>query len=95
MLVEITERAMAHDNTREVLLVGGVGCNCRLQEMMNQMASQRDGIVFATDERFCIDNGIMIAHTGALAYKTGFSTSLEDSTCTQRFRTDDVYIAWR
>ena len=27
MLVEITERAMAHCNSKEVLLVGGVGCN--------------------------------------------------------------------
>ena len=31
MLVEITERAMAHCNTPDVLIVGGVGCNLRLQ----------------------------------------------------------------
>lgn len=31
MLVEITERAMAHCNSNEVLIVGGVGCNKRLQ----------------------------------------------------------------
>ena len=31
MLVEITERAMAHCNKSDVLLVGGVGCNMRLQ----------------------------------------------------------------
>lgn len=31
MLVEITERAMAHCGAAEVLLVGGVGCNVRLQ----------------------------------------------------------------
>ena len=30
MLVEITERAMAHCGSKEVLLVGGVGCNVRL-----------------------------------------------------------------
>ena len=34
MLVEITERAMAHVATNDVLIVGGVGCNVRLQEMM-------------------------------------------------------------
>ena len=34
MLVEITERAMAHCGSQEVLIVGGVGCNVRLQEMM-------------------------------------------------------------
>lgn len=95
MLVETTERAMAHIGTKEVLIVGGVGCNLRLQEMMAQMAEQRGGKVFATDERFCIDNGIMIAHAGLLAFRTGFTTPIEKSTCTQRFRTDEVYVAWR
>ena len=31
MLVEITERAMAHCGAADVLIVGGVGCNLRLQ----------------------------------------------------------------
>lgn len=31
MLVEIAERAMAHCNAPDVLIVGGVGCNLRLQ----------------------------------------------------------------
>ncbi|PWN43222.1 amidase signature enzyme [Ceraceosorus guamensis] len=95
MLVEITERAMAHVGSREVLIVGGVGCNARLQEMMGIMASERGGSVFATDERFCIDNGIMIAHAGLLAHRMGISTSLEKSTITQRFRTDAPLISWR
>ena len=95
MLVEITERAMAHVGSHQVLIVGGVGCNERLQEMMGMMASDRGGSVYATDERFCIDNGIMIAHAGLLAYRTGSITSLEDSICTQRFRTDEVLVAWR
>ena len=30
MLVEITERAMAHIGSKEVLIVGGVGCGCSL-----------------------------------------------------------------
>ncbi|KAJ2900180.1 putative glycoprotein endopeptidase KAE1 [Zalerion maritima] len=95
MLVEITERAMAHVGTSQVLIVGGVGCNERLQEMMGTMASSRGGSVYATDERFCIDNGIMIAHAGLLAYETGFETPLEDATVTQRFRTDEVFVKWR
>lgn len=95
MLVEITERAMAHVGSKEVLIVGGVGCNERLQEMMGIMARDRGGSVHATDERFCIDNGIMIAQAGMLAYKTGFTTPLKESTCTQRFRTDDVFVKWR
>jgi len=95
MLVEITERAMAHVGSSQVLIVGGVGCNERLQEMMGMMARDRRGSVYATDERFCIDNGIMIAHAGLLAYRTGAVTSMEDSTCTQRYRTDEVLVKWR
>jgi N6-L-threonylcarbamoyladenine synthase len=52
MLVEITERAMAHVGSTQVLIVGGVGCNERLQEMMGLMAKERGGSVFATDERY-------------------------------------------
>ncbi|KAI9890858.1 MAG: putative tRNA threonylcarbamoyladenosine biosynthesis protein kae1 [Vezdaea aestivalis] len=95
MLVEITERAMAHVGSFQVLIVGGVGCNERLQEMMGIMAKDRGGSVYATDERFCIDNGIMIAHAGLLAFGTGVKGSIEESTCTQRYRTDEVFVGWR
>lgn len=78
MLVEITERAMAHTGSTELLIVGGVGCNLRLQvrielrvrermsiislqEMASLMCEERGAKLFATDERFCIDNGAMIA----------------------------------
>ena len=68
MLIEVTERAMAHCNSKEVLLVGGVGCNKRLQEMMGIMANARGGSVCGMDERYCIDNGAMIAYAGVLEY---------------------------
>nr|MBE5724948.1 putative tRNA N6-adenosine threonylcarbamoyltransferase [Cucujiformia] len=53
MLVETTERAMSHVGSSEVLIVGGVGCNLRLQEMMKIMCEERGAILYATDERFC------------------------------------------
>ena len=95
MLVEITERAMAHCDSKDVLIVGGVGCNERLQEMMRIMCSERGGRLFATDDRYCIDNGAMIAYTGLLAYAHGVTTPLEESTFTQRFRTDEVQAIGR
>jgi N6-L-threonylcarbamoyladenine synthase len=101
MLVEITERAMAHTNAKDVLIVGGVGCNLRLQEMMAIMASERGGKLYGMDEngrmddRFCIDNGAMIAYTGLLQFQNGETTALEDTQCTQRFRTDEVLVTWR
>lgn len=100
MLVEITERAMSHSGSDSVLIVGGVGCNVRLQEMMGQMARDRGGGVFATDERFCIDNGIMIAHAGLLSYRTARKEGrsewgIDNSQVTQRHRTDEVVVTWR
>lgn len=95
MLVETTERAMAHTGSDEVLIVGGVGCNLRLQEMMRIMAEERNAKLHATDDRYCIDNGAMIAYAGALMYKSGQTTDFDDTFCTQRFRTDDVLVTWR
>jgi N6-L-threonylcarbamoyladenine synthase len=95
MLVEITERAMAHCDKKDVLVVGGVGCNLRLQEMMKVMCSERGGVLYATDDRYCVDNGAMIAYTGLLAYAHGLSTPIHEATFTQRFRTDEVYAVWR
>lgn len=96
MLVEITERALAHVDSNQVLIVGGVGSNQRLQEMMKLMIQDRkNGQIFATDERFCIDNGIMIAHAGLLSYRTGQVNEIQDTVCTQRFRTDEVFVKWR
>eukprot|EP00917_Polyrhabdina_sp_WS-2016_P022240 GHVP01048290.1.p1 GENE.GHVP01048290.1~~GHVP01048290.1.p1 ORF type:complete len:338 (-),score=59.56 GHVP01048290.1:472-1485(-) len=95
MLVEVTERTMAHVGSKEVMLVGGVGSNLRLQEMMGLMATDRGARLFSSDERFCIDNGAMIAHTGMLAHMAGISVEVENSQCRQRFRTDEVDVIWR
>lgn len=94
-LVEVTERAMAFNNSSEVLIVGGVGCNLRLQEMMRCMAEARGGKLYSTDERFCIDNGAMIALAGLLMHESGQRFNLDDCYITQRFRTDSVEVTWR
>lgn len=75
---------MAHCGSKEVLLVGGVGCNVRLQEMMGEMAKERGAMVHATDERYCIDNGAMIAQAGLCQFLSGQTTPLEDTFVTQR-----------
>ncbi|KAI3383926.1 hypothetical protein SNEBB_006835 [Seison nebaliae] len=94
MLIEITERAMAHVGSSDVLIVGGVGCNKRLQEMMDLMCKERGGRLFATDERFCIDNGAMIAQAGLLMYENGVKHLISDTCICQRFRTDEVEVTW-
>ena len=95
MMIEITERAMAHCGSQEVLIVGGVGCNLRLQEMMRVMCEERGAKLYATDMRFCIDNGAMIAQAGWEMLRVGEITPWEETAITQRFRTDDVLVKWR
>jgi N6-L-threonylcarbamoyladenine synthase len=95
MLIEVTERAMAQCNINDVLIVGGVGCNVRLQEMMQTMVRARGGRCFDMDDRYCIDNGCMIAYAGLLEFLGGTFTPMSKATVTQRFRTDDVYVTWR
>lgn len=94
-LVEVTERAMAFNDSTEVLIVGGVGCNLRLQEMMRVMAEARGATLYSTDERFCIDNGAMISLAGLLMHESGQRFTLEECFITQRFRTDSVEVTWR
>ena len=67
----------------------------RLQEMMAVMAAERGGKLYATDDRYCVDNGAMIAWPGLLALQQGITTPISEASCTQRYRTDEPFIAWR
>jgi N6-L-threonylcarbamoyladenine synthase/N6-L-threonylcarbamoyladenine synthase/protein kinase Bud32 len=89
MLVEVTERAMAHLGKDEVLLGGGVACNKRLQKMASVMANERGGRSFTPPNELCIDNGAMIAWTAILMHKSGVRMKLEDTSINQRYRTDE------
>jgi N6-L-threonylcarbamoyladenine synthase len=95
MLIETTERALAHCGVNEVLIVGGVGCNERLQEMMREMLRERGGTLCCMDDRYCIDNGAMIAWAGLCMFKCGVVCPLDQSTVTQRYRTDEPHVIWR
>ena len=68
---------------------------CRLQQMMEIMCSERKAKLFATDMRFCIDNGAMIAQAGWEMFRAGTLTPWEETAITQRFRTDEVLVKWR
>ena len=94
MLVEVTERAMSHCGQTDVLIVGGVGCNRRLQEMMESMCEQRGGKVCKMDSRYCIDNGAMIGCAGMMEFLREGKGVRDGSVC-QRYRTDSVRVSWR
>ena len=95
MLVEVTERAMAHVGRDEVLLGGGVAANGRLREMADIMAEERGARSWVPPIDLCVDNGAMIAILGLVMHEAGVRTPLEASGVRQRFRTDEVEVTWR
>ena len=94
MLVEVTERAMAHAEKREALLVGGVGANKRLGEMLNSMCEERGARFYLPDRRFMGDNGSMIAYNGLLMLKSGVVTPISESKVRPGYRPDEVDVTW-
>lgn len=94
-LVEVTERAVAHTEKREVMLTGGVAANRRLREMLKLMAKEHSAKFYVPPMELCGDQGAMIAWTGLLMYKHGVRHSLAQTQVRQRFRTDEVDVTWR
>lgn len=95
MCVEVTERALAHAGKDEVLLVGGVGANHRLQEMLATMCKERGATLHVPEKKFLGDNGAMIAYTGKLMLESGNALDIKDSRVIPNFRSDDVEVTWR
>jgi len=93
MLVEVTERAMAHLEKDEVLLGGGVASNLRLREMCSVMARDRGGELHVPKRQYCVDNGAMIALLGLLLEDQS-SLDLDNTKIDQNYRTDDVEVTW-
>jgi len=95
MLVEVTERALAHSKKSEVLLVGGVAANQRLREMLEVMAQEHYAEFFMPEMKYCGDNGAMNAWLGLLMYQNSKKMDICDTRVKQRFRTDQVDVPWR
>jgi N6-L-threonylcarbamoyladenine synthase/protein kinase Bud32 len=94
MVTEVTERALAHTEKKEVLLTGGVAANKRLQSMLKVIAEEHDADFNVVPREFATDNGAMIAWTGVLAYKHGLSTPIEESNVRLRWRIEKVDVPW-
>jgi tRNA A37 threonylcarbamoyltransferase TsaD len=94
MVTEVTERALAHTEKKEVLLTGGVAANRRLQLMLNAIAEEHDARFSVVPREFATDNGAMIAWTGVLAYTHGVVTPVEESFVKLRWRLDRVDVPW-
>ncbi len=98
MLVEVSERSLAHTGKKELLLGGGVACNSRLQEMCKIMCRERDAKFFVPDKSLLVDNAAMIAYLGEIMFKSGISfdgKEAEGLDIKPRQRTDDVVVSWK
>ena len=98
MLVETSERALAHTGKKELLLGGGVGCNSRLQEMCSIMCKERKARFFVPSNDLLTDNGSMIAYLGEILFKNGDLIPIKDIDkvdIAPRQRTDDVEIKYK
>ncbi|MFW9852761.1 MAG: KEOPS complex N(6)-L-threonylcarbamoyladenine synthase Kae1, partial [Candidatus Thorarchaeota archaeon] len=95
MLVEVTERALAHTKKSEILVTGGVASNKRLKQMLETMANSHKAEFRGLDAALALDNGVMIAWLGILMKNSGIETKIEDSTIDQHFRPEDVEVTWR
>ncbi len=94
MLVEVTERAIAHTQKKELLLTGGVAQNKRLQEMLGEVAKDQEVAFFTVPKEVAGDNGAMIAWTGILLYKYGKIIDVEKSLVDPKWRLEAVEIPW-
>jgi N6-L-threonylcarbamoyladenine synthase len=98
MLIEASERALAHTGKKELLLGGGVACNTRLQEMAKIMCEERGCKMFVPERQFLVDNAGMIAYLGEIMFKAGIFTKKEDVAgidIDPRERTDDIKVSWK
>lgn len=93
MLVEVSERAIAHTQKEELLLTGGVAANRRLQEMCRLMCRERGARFYVVPSKFAGDQGVMIAWNGILAKEQARLDKKID--IKPRWRTDEVSIGWR
>ncbi len=94
MLVEVSERALAHCDKNELLLGGGVACSKILREKARVMCEERGARLFVPENALLVDNAAMIAWLGILEKKAA-ARNYAGLTIRPYERTDDVQAFWR
>ncbi len=94
MLTEVSERALAHLNKKEILLIGGVAANKRLCEMLEKMCKARNAKFQAVPLKYSGDNAINIANQGIIEYKAGRSIDTKKANIKPYERVDETEVFW-
>ncbi|MFX1531493.1 MAG: KEOPS complex N(6)-L-threonylcarbamoyladenine synthase Kae1 [Promethearchaeota archaeon] len=95
MLTEVTERALAHTEIKEVLLTGGVAANKRLQQMIQYISNEHDARFEVVPLRYAGDNGAMIAWTGILRFLYEGGHEMTETIIKPKERMDNITVPWR
>jgi N6-L-threonylcarbamoyladenine synthase len=95
MLCEVSERALAFSEGKELLIVGGVSANRRLMAMVRLMAKTQGATAAGCPSAYTGDCGAQIAWTGLLHFKHGLSVAPSDGFIRQAWRLDTVDVPWR
>ncbi|MFX0039860.1 MAG: bifunctional N(6)-L-threonylcarbamoyladenine synthase/serine/threonine protein kinase [Promethearchaeota archaeon] len=95
MLTEVTERALAHTEKKEVLLTGGVAANKRLRSMIEYISKEHDARFDAVPLKYAGDNGAMIGWTGILRYQIEGGHEISETIIKPKERMDQITIPWR
>ena len=94
MVTEVSERALAHTEKKELLLTGGVAASRALRKMLEKMCNDRNCKFFVPPFEACVDSGLLPAWLGLVSYKAGNRMKIEDSAVDQRQRTDAIEVNW-
>lgn len=95
MVAEVTERALAHCDKREVILIGGVAANKRFCGMLNSMCISRGCKFYPVPLEYCGDNGAMIAMLGLVQYNYNINIlDAKNADISPTWRIDDMEAPW-
>lgn len=94
MLTEVTERALAHTQKKEVLLIGGVAANKRLIHMLRIMCKERNNKFYFVPIEFSGDNSYMIAYLGLISHKAGLKDDPKTLDYNSNWRIDQLETPW-
>ncbi len=96
MLLEVTERALAFCDKKEVLLIGGVAANKRFSEMLAVMCKERGAKAYAVPLKYAADNAVMIGWVGILEYLHGRGAdNIDKIDIKSGWRIDQLEAGWK
>jgi len=91
MLIEVAERALAHCEKNEVLLIGGVAASKRFSKMLSDMCIARDVKAYTVPLEYAGDQGAMIAYQGYLER----NRKQKEFDFNPKWRIDDIETFWK